>query len=96
MKDISLPKKIKVIKLFFAGYTYDEIVAELGISKGSVFNIIDQFSNGKLPIPMNYYIGELRKLVTDIRQQGTSVKKLKMYAAIDQKLGGDRSDHRPG
>ena len=36
MKDISLTKKQKVIKLFFSGLSYDEIAVEVGIAKGSV------------------------------------------------------------
>jgi transposase len=86
MKDISLPKKLKVIKLFFEGYTYDEIAEELGISKGSVVNIINEFRAGELKITPNEYIDALRELAVDIRKQHTTVKKLQMHVKIDYKV----------
>ncbi len=86
MKEIGLNKKLKVIKLFFAGYTYDEIALELAIAKGSVVNIIDDFRNGELQIPLSEYMDALRELAVDIRKQHTTVKKLQMYVAIDKKL----------
>jgi Fe2+ transport system protein FeoA len=86
MKEIGLNKKLKVIKMFFAGYTYDEIALELGIAKGSVVNIIDDFRNGELQIPLSEYMDALRELAVDIRKQHTTIKKLQMYVAIDKKL----------
>jgi len=86
MKEINLNKKLKVIKLFLAGYTYDEIALELGIAKGSVANIIDEFKCGKLQIAPNQYVDTLRELAVDLRKQHTTVKQLKMYVAIHQKL----------
>ncbi len=86
MKEISVPKKLEVIQLFFSGYTYDEIVLKLGIAKGSVVNIIEAFRSGELQIAPNEYIDALRELVVDIRKQHTSVKKLQMYSKIDHKV----------
>ena len=86
MKDISLIKKHKVIKMFFSGFTYDEIALELGIAKGSVVNIIDDFKTGELPIAPDEYIDALRELAVDLRKQHTTVKQLKMYDKIHQKL----------
>ena len=86
MKEISLTKKLKVITMFFSGNTYDEIVTEVGISKGSVVNTVEDFKAGKLPIAPNEYIDALRELAVDLRKQHTTVKSLKMYVAIDQKL----------
>ena len=57
MKEISLSKKQKVIKLFFGGFTYDEIAVEVGIAKGSVVNIIEEFKEGKLLIPLKKVTG---------------------------------------
>jgi hypothetical protein len=87
MKEISLPKKLKVIEMFFAGYTYDDIAEELGIGKGSVVNIIEAFRNGELQIAPNQYLDTIRELVVDMRKQHTNVKKLQVYVAIDKKLG---------
>jgi myosin heavy subunit len=86
MKELPLSKKKKVIARFLMGDTYDEIALELGIAKGSVVNIIDDFRSGDLPIVPNEYIDALRELAVDIKKQNTTVKKLKMYVAIDKKL----------
>ena len=79
MKDISLTKKQKVIKLFFSGLSYDEIAVEVGIAKGSVVNIIEEFREGKLPIPPNMtgYVDELRHLVVDMKKHNTTHNQLK-------------------
>jgi hypothetical protein len=82
MKEISSYKKLKVIKLFFAGHTYDEIVAEVVISKGSIFNVISEFKNGELQIAPNEYIDALRELAVD----HYTIKKLQMYVKIDLKV----------
>ena len=51
MKEINLSKKLKVLKMFFGGWTYDEIVLQLGIAKGSVVNIIDEYRDpGRAPV----------------------------------------------
>ena len=86
MKEININKKLKVIKLFLSGYTFDEIALELGIAKGSVANIIDAFRDGQLQIVPNGYIDALRELAVDIRKQHTSVKKLQMCVKINQKV----------
>lgn len=97
MKEISLNMKFKVIKLFFAGLSYDEIAMQVGIAKGSVVNIIDQFREGKLPVPpgMTGYIDELRKLTVDMKKQSTTVSHLKGYIKLYAKITemGVETDH---
>jgi len=51
MKQISVSKKLKVVKLFFSGLSYDEIAQQTGVAKGSVVNIIDDFRYGILQAP---------------------------------------------
>ena len=43
MKELSINLKMKVIKLFLNGHTYEEIAEQVGIAKGSVVNIINEF-----------------------------------------------------
>jgi len=97
MKEISLNTKFKVIKLFFAGLSYDEIAVQVGIAKGSVVNIIDQFREGKLPVPpgMTGYIDELRKLTVDMKKHSTTVSHLKGYIKLYAKITemGVETDH---
>ncbi len=59
---------------------------ELGIAKGSVANIIEDFKAGELQIAPNEYLDALRELALDIRKQHINVKQLKMYSTIHQKL----------
>jgi hypothetical protein len=88
MNPISPNQKIKVIRLFFSGYSYDEIAAQIGIAKGSVVNIIDEFREGKFPLPvgMTEYLDALRKLVVDMNKHSLTVSALKSYAHLDLKL----------
>ncbi len=90
MKDISLTKKQKVIKLFFSGLSYDEMAVEVGIAKGVCSkNIIEEFREGKLPIPPNMtgYVDELRHLVVDMKKHNTTLNQLKGYNKLHKKLG---------
>ena len=79
MKEIKISIKLKAVKLFLNGYTFDEIAKQLGIAKGSVVNIIDEFRNGLLPLPfgMAEYVDELRHLVVDLKKHQTSVAAVK-------------------
>jgi len=88
MREISVNTKLRVIKLFFAGLVFDEIAKQLGIAKGSVVNIIDEFRNGKLPIPpgMTEYVDELRRLVVDLKKHNATIQQLQGYLKLHAKL----------
>ncbi|TET43430.1 MAG: hypothetical protein E3J66_01955, partial [Dehalococcoidia bacterium] len=88
MREISMDLKLRVIKLFLTGLTFDEIAARLPVSKGSVVSIVADFRNGDLPISpgMNEYIDELRRLVVDLRKQSTNVTQLETYLKLHTKL----------
>ena len=76
MKEISLAKRQRVVRLFFDGLTYDEIARQLGLSKGSVAHIISEFREGDLAIApdMDEYIDILRKLSVDLRMCNTDIR----------------------
>lgn len=88
MKELSIVQKMKVIKLFLSGDTFDEIAVEVGISKGSVVNIINEFREGILPVPpgMVEFVDELRKLVIDMKKHHTTVTQMKKYEKIHHNL----------
>lgn len=88
MKEIKISIKLKAVKLFLDGYTFDEIAKQLGIAKGSVVNIIDEFRNGLLPLPfgMAEYVDELRHLVVDLKKQQTTVAAVKPCLKIHTKM----------
>ncbi len=90
MNEINTHKRIKVIKLFLTGLSYDEIVLQLGIAKGSVVNIINEFREGDLPVPpdMNEYVDALRQVTVDLRKNSISITQvkssLKLYAKFKE------------
>jgi transposase len=88
MKEISMNQKVKVIKLFLSGLSYDEISQQVGVAKGSVVNIINEFREGYIPLPpgITEFVDELRKLVIDMKKHDTSVAQLKGYVKLHAKL----------
>lgn len=97
MKEISLEKKLRVIKLFLKAYTYKEISQRESIAQSSVVNIVDEFRNGQISIPpdMVEYIDELRKLAVDLRKSNTGIAELKSYLKLHKrlmKLGANTED----
>jgi len=88
MNEISTHKRIRVIKLFLTGLSYDEIAQQAGIAKGSVVNIINEFREGFLPVPpdMTEYIDTLRQVAVDLRKSNTSIAQVKSCLRLNAKL----------
>jgi len=88
MREISTQKRIKVIKLFLTGLSYDEIARQVGIAKGSVVHIINEFREGYLPVPpdMTEYVDALRQVAVDLRKNNTSIAQVKSCLRLDAKL----------
>jgi len=88
MKEISTHKRIRVIKLFLTGLSYDEIARQVGIAKGSVVYIINEFREGYLPVPpdMTEHIDALRQVAVDLRKNNTSIAQVKSCLKLDAKL----------
>ena len=63
-------KRVKVAKLFFNGYSYEEISRVAGISKGLVVNILKEVRDGKVRIPAYLLreIGELRAIAVRLKR----------------------------
>ncbi len=88
MNEISLAKRNKVVKLFFRGLSYDDIALQVGVGKGSVVNIIEEFREGDLTVPsdMTEYVDALRKIAVDMRKYDTSISQVMTCARIHVKL----------
>ncbi|MFC1964938.1 hypothetical protein ACFLWG_02915 [Chloroflexota bacterium] len=71
MRKLGITTKLRVIKLFLIGYTFDEIVEQTDVAKGSVVNIINDFREGNIPMTkdMTLYIDSLRKVAVDLRKR---------------------------
>ena len=88
MNEISLTKRNQVMKLFFRGLSYDDIARQIGIGKGSVVNIIEEFREGDLAVPsdMTEYIDALRKIAVDTKKYDTSISQVMSCTRIYAKL----------
>ena len=88
MREITVTKKMKVIRLFFSGLSYDGIAQQVGIAKGSVVYTINDFREGDLPVPpdMTEYVDTLRQLAVDLRKNNTSVARVQSCVKLDAKL----------
>lgn len=88
MSELSINKKLKVIKLYLQGYSYDEIVKKAGIAKGTVYNIILDLKEGLFPeistIPEE--IEQLREVATDIKRNGISPVKASIGLSVLERL----------
>lgn len=97
MRELNRDIKLQVIKLFLLGWTFDEIAQRLGIAKGSVVNIINDYREGRLSIPadMTEHADALRRTAVDLRKHQTTVSQLQVYIEIHEKvteMGVDKDD----
>ena len=88
MKKIGYGVRSEVIKLFFHGCSYDEIKDRIGIAKGTVANIIQEFKDGLLPEPPELidYIDELRKVAVDLKRHRMNPKDINSYIRINNRF----------
>jgi len=88
MREINIHKKTRIIRLYLRGLSYDEIVRQIGVSKGSVVNIVNDFREGKLRLPpdMSEYVDALRQVAVDLRKNDTTMAQLKSCLKIHSKL----------
>lgn len=47
--EIPVRKRLEVVKLYLDGFSYDDISSRIGVSKGSVVNILNEFREGRIP-----------------------------------------------
>ena len=88
LKEVSSIKKMKVIKLFISGLSYDDISQQVGVAKGSVVNIVTEFREGTLPVPpdMIEYVDVLRQVAVDLRKNDTTFAQVQPCVKISAKL----------
>ncbi len=88
MQELSINKKLKVIKYFLQGYSYDGIVKMTGASKGMVSNIISDLKEGLFPeistIPEE--IEQLRDLAMVIKRNKISPVRASIGLSVLQRL----------
>jgi len=70
MEKLSLKKRLLVIRLYLEGLSYDEIAAKVGVSKGTVANVIAELKAGRFPEygDLSEQLDLLRELAVDLRR----------------------------
>lgn len=88
MRQLDSRTRNEVLRLFFFGYTYDEITDRLGIAKGSVVNIIREFRDGTLELPSDLvdYTDELRRVAVDLKSCSMSVTGMRGCLELQARL----------
>lgn len=74
MDKLSLRKQAMIVRLYLNGLSYGEIAAKVGVSKGTVANVITELKAGRFPEAgdVSDQIELLRELAVDLRKSGLS------------------------
>ncbi len=90
MQEISLKKKMYIIKLYLEGFSYDEIAARGNISKGTVANVISELKAGKFPEygDLSEQLESLRELAVDLRKSKITSIQAGLGASMFSRLQG--------
>jgi len=85
MKRIGVGIRNEAIRLFFLGYSYDEIKKKTLIAKGTIANIIKEFRDGTLlePPELVSYMDELRRVAIDLKRYQIEPKEINSYIRIN-------------
>lgn len=90
MREISLKKRLEVLALYLQGLPYDNVVAKMGVSKGSVVTIVDELRAGRIPSlkDLREVADELRELAVRLRKTGLNVTEAALGLTFFQQLVG--------
>lgn len=88
MREIEAGKRLRVVQLFLEGVSYEEISQRVGISKGSVVNVVEEFRDGDIDVSSNAsaYIDMLRVVAVEIRKAGTNISQVMKCLPTYQKI----------
>ncbi|MDV2988837.1 MAG: hypothetical protein P3T54_01570 [Dehalogenimonas sp.] len=69
MKELSATKVVSVLRMYFAGFSYEEIAVKNNVSKGTVFNVVADLKSGLFPEAANLSedIDLLREAAIDLK-----------------------------
>jgi myosin heavy subunit len=72
-REIPLSKRLEVVKLYFEGLSYDDIVKRTGVAKGTVAAIVEELKEGRFP-----QFEHLTDLLNELRDMVVALRKSKM------------------
>lgn len=74
-REIPLDRKLEVVRLYFEGLAYDDIMEKTGVAKGSVAAIVEALRAGEFPQfeQVADLVNELRELTVGLRKAGITI-----------------------
>jgi len=89
-REIPLSKRLEVVKLYFEGLAYDDIVEKTGVAKGSVAAIVEALRVGEFPQfeQVTDLVNELRELTVGLRKAGITIIEAALLFILVKKLIG--------
>ena len=74
-REIPLDRKLEVVRLYFEGLAYDDIMEKTGVAKGSVAAIVEALRAGEFPQfeQVTDLVNELRELTVGLRKAGITI-----------------------
>ncbi len=83
-------KRLEVVKLYFEGLSYDDIVEKTGVAKGTVAAIVEALKVGEFPQfeQVTDLVNELRELTVGLRKAGITIIEAAPLFILVKKLIG--------
>jgi phage shock protein A len=90
MKELAVNKRLEVARLYILGLSYKEIEEEIGVSHGSIVNIVKEIESGKLDIPGTPLdrVNDLRQLSSDLKKKGLSTSQALLGLSFFERIQG--------
>lgn len=76
MQQLSIKKRLGIIRLYLSGLGYAEIASKMGVAKGSITNVIDDLRAGVFP-----EASDIREQLDALRELACDLHKLKLSPA---------------
>jgi len=89
-REIPLDRKLEVVRLYFEGLAYDDIMEKTGVAKGSVAAIVEALRVGEFPQfeQVTDLVNELRELTVGLRKAGITIIEAAPFFILLKKLIG--------
>jgi hypothetical protein len=88
MQPITINKTLKIIKLWLAGLSYDEISQQTGVSKGKIHDVLQDLKNGLIPqvTTIQEDIDLIRDLAINLKHSNVSAVQASIGFSVLERL----------
>ena len=75
MPELTFRKRLRIVELLLGGHSYQTISERVGVSKGTIANVMNELRDGEIPIVQGIeeVVDILRELAVEIRRSGLSI-----------------------